>query len=157
MVGMAGKGQSTIDAQWVRRTTLTVPTPFPCACLRQLVVDSESVETAPIANAIEIVRRRGRQLRKVLSRYDSKVTLKLLTNINGWRICTLRQVAKLDRRVFSDSVQLGENAGPNRNMLEQALCGSLLLQVNGGALEVGTPLYQSVSVSVSVSVILQSF
>lgn len=103
-----GKGQAAIDVQWVRRTILTVSTPFPCTLLRQLVTNTECTEMAPIANAIEIVLRRCRQLRKV---------------------------ANLDSGVFSDSVQLGPKL-PNRNMLEQALCGSLLLQVNGGALEV---------------------
>jgi hypothetical protein len=111
-----GKGQAKIDVQWVRRTTLTVSTPFPCTRLRQLVMNTESTEMAPIANAIEIVRRRGRQLRKV---------------------------ANLDRNVFSDSVQFGDR-GPNRNMLEQALCGSLLLQVNGGALEVAASFLHKV-------------
>ena len=111
-----GKGQAAIDVQWVRRTVLTVSKPFPCTCLRQLVVSSEPTETAPIANAIEIVKRRGRQLRKV---------------------------ANLDNGVFSSTVQLGDS-GPNRNMLEQALCGSLLLQVNGGALEVASSFLRRV-------------
>ena len=105
-----GKGQAAIDVQWVRRTVLSVATPFPCTRLRQVVVSSDSTEAAPIANAIDIVKRRCKQLRKV---------------------------ANLDSGLFSGSVQLGD-VGPNRNMLEQQLCGSLLLQVNGGALEVAS-------------------
>jgi hypothetical protein len=55
-----GKGQAAIDVQWVRRTVLTVATPFPCTRLRQMVVSSDSTEAAPIANAIDIVKQIGR-------------------------------------------------------------------------------------------------
>lgn len=56
-----------IREQWKRRVIFTVAVPFPFICLRQKVVNEETIKVAPIDCAIELIQNRTNEISKEIS------------------------------------------------------------------------------------------